>query len=98
MLVLGLQGRLEGVGPLRDSQKPGIFLLHTDFIFRVWKQGFSLGGNRSDEKESLGVVGAVLATCVPHASARTCHSYTDCVASTGSRVPLPPLVLISWIT
>lgn len=58
-----------------------LFLLHRDLIFSVCNQVFPLGGNWSDEKVSLGVVVAVLATCVPLASARTCHSYTDCVTS-----------------
>lgn len=62
-------------------------LLHRDLIFSVWNQIFPLGGNWSDEKVSLGVVVAVLATCVPLANARTCHSYTDCVASVQPRFP-----------
>lgn len=40
------------------------------------------------EKVSLGVVLAVLVTCMPLANARTCHSYTDCYLRL-VRVPLP---------
>lgn len=42
---------------------------------------FLVEATRVMKKGSLGVVVAVLVICVPLANARTCHSYTDCVAS-----------------